>query len=39
MHKKFQIQDYQNKDWLSVCRILLLQRKAKLGRKRPAGWT
>jgi len=34
---------YQNKDRLSVylhiCRILLLQRRPKLGRMRPAGWT
>jgi len=33
MHQKCQIQDYQDKDRLSVCRILLLQRK--LGRTKP----
>jgi len=31
LHQKFQIQDYQTKDRLSVLRILLLQRKPKLG--------
>jgi len=31
LHQKCQIQDYQ-KDWLSVCRILSLQLKPKLGR-------
>jgi len=33
---KCQIKIYQNKDGLSVCRILLLQRKPKLGCMRPA---
>jgi len=32
LHQKCQIQDYQNKDRLSVYRILLLQRTPKLGR-------
>jgi len=31
LHQKCQIQDYQNKDRLSVCRLLILQRKCKLG--------
>jgi len=45
-HQICQIQDYQNKDSLSVCGILLLQNKPKLGRTKPstvphaaAGWT
>jgi len=39
LHQKCQNQDYQNTDRFSVCRILLLQRKPKLGRMRmrPAG--
>jgi len=36
MHQKCQLQDYQNKDRLSVYRILLLQRKFKLGRTKPS---
>jgi len=43
---KCQIQEYSNKERLSVCRTLLLQRKLnwaaqnpRLGRMRPAGWT
>jgi len=35
--KKVKFQDYQNKDRLSVYRILLLQRKPKLGHTNP--WT
>jgi len=31
---KFQIQDYENKDWLSVCRIL--SPKPTLGRTKPS---
>jgi len=43
-HQECQIQDYRNKDRLSVCRILLLKRKPKLGRTKPfgphaAGWS
>jgi len=34
---KFQIEDYENKDRLSVCRIFSLQRTPKLGRAIP--WT
>jgi len=34
--QKCQIHNYQNKDRLSVCRILLLQRKPKLGRTKPS---
>ena len=34
--KKCQIPDYLNKDKLSVCSILLLQRKPKLGRTKPS---
>jgi len=33
---KFQIEDHENKDRLSVCRILLLQRTPKLGRTKPS---
>jgi len=33
---KRQIQNYQNKDRLSVCRILLLQRTPRLGRTKPS---
>jgi len=33
LHQKCQYQDDQNKDRLSVCRILLLLRKLKLGRR------
>ena len=33
---KRQIQNYQNKDRLSVCRILLLQRTPKLGCTKPS---
>jgi len=36
LHQKCQTQDYQNKDRLSVCRLLLLQRKPKLGRTKPS---
>jgi len=36
LFQKCQIQDYQNKNWLSVCRMLSLQLKPKLGRKKPA---
>jgi len=36
---KFQIEDYENKDRLLVCRIFSLQRTPKLGRMRSAGWT
>jgi len=36
LHQKFQIQDYQNKDRLSVCKMLLLQRKPNLGRTKPS---
>jgi len=39
LHQTCQAQDYQNKNWLSVYRILSLQLKSKLGRMRPAGWT
>ena len=35
---KCQIQDYQNTDRLSVCRMLLLQRKSKLCRTKPSAW-
>jgi len=35
MHQKCQTQVYQNKDWLSVCRILSLQLKPKLGCTKP----
>jgi len=31
LHQKCQIQDYRNKSWLSVCGILSLQLKPKLG--------
>jgi len=31
LHQKCQVQDYQNKNWLSVRRILSLQLKPKLG--------
>ena len=34
LHQKCQIQDYQNKDRLPVCRRHLLQRKPKLGRRK-----
>jgi len=38
LHLKSQIQDYQNKDRLSIylhiCKILLLQRRPKLGRRK-----
>ena len=37
MHEKCQIQDYQNKNRLSGCRIHSLPLKPKLGRMRPAG--
>jgi len=33
---KFQIEDYENKDRLSVCRIFSLQRTPKLGRTKPS---
>jgi len=33
---KSQVQDYQNKDRFSVCGILLLQPKPKLGRTKPS---
>jgi len=34
---KFQIEDYENKDRLSVCRIFsLVQRTPKLGRTKPS---
>jgi len=33
---KCQIQDHQSKDRLSVCKILLLQRKPKLGHTKPS---
>jgi len=36
LHQKYRIQDYQNKDRVSVCRILLLQWKPKLGRTKPS---
>jgi len=39
---KFQIEDYENKDRLSVCRIFSLQRTPKVGRTKPStgqGWT
>jgi len=32
-HQRCQAQDYQNKNWLSVCEILSLQLKPKLGRR------
>jgi len=38
LHQKCQIQDYQNKNCLSVCRILSLQLKPKLGRSKPFDW-
>jgi len=38
LHQKYQIEDYQSKDRLSVCMILLLQRQPKPGRtKHSAG--
>jgi len=33
---KFQIEDYENKDSLSVCRIFSLQRTPKVGRTKPS---
>jgi len=33
---KFQIEDYENKDRLSVCRIFSLQQTPKLGRTKPS---
>jgi len=33
---KFQIEDYENKDRLPVCRISSLQRTPKLGRTKPS---
>jgi len=36
LQQKCQIHDYQNKDRLSVCRILSPQRKPKLGRTKPS---
>jgi len=36
LHQKCQIQGYQNKERLSVCRILLLQRKPRLGSTKPS---
>jgi len=32
------VQDYQNKDRLSACRIILLQRKPKLGHNKTFDW-
>jgi len=32
---KFQVEDYENKDRLPVCRMFSLQRTAKLGRTKP----
>ena len=37
LHQKCQIPYYQNKNWLSVFRLLSLQLKPELGRMRPAG--
>jgi len=36
LHHNCQIEDYQNKDKLSVCRIFSLQLKPKLGRIKPS---
>ena len=36
MYQKCQIQEYHNKNRLSVCRILLLQRKPKPGCTKPS---
>jgi len=36
LHQQCQIPDYQNKDKLSASRMLLVQRKPKLGRKNPS---
>jgi len=36
MHQKCKIQDYQNKDRLSVCAILLIQWKPQLGHTKPS---
>jgi len=33
---KFQIEDYENKDRLSVCRLFSLQRTPKLGVTKPS---
>jgi len=38
LHQKCHVKNY-HKDRLSVCRMLLPQRKPKLGRMRAAGWT
>ena len=35
LHQKCQIQEYQNRNWLSVCRILSLQLKPEVGRTKP----
>jgi len=36
LHQKCKIKNYQNKDRLSVGRILLPQKKTKLGRTKPS---
>jgi len=36
LHHKCKIQDYQNKNWLSVCGILSLQLKRKQGHTKPS---
>jgi len=43
MHQKWQIEDYQNKKWLSVRRILVTEAKTESGPHKTfdwaAGWT